>query len=135
MIFLQIEGAHLQCINIHYAKFEYKAMKTVGLTGFTNQTVPMHFGWKTCLKPRSYAQYTPRCKYTPGVQICTWGVFWSCKRCFMKMHPVQICTLVLICSTFVGGANSVEQISTRVQICTGVQIAHMNAVCYDICTI
>ena len=47
---------------------------------------------------------------------------------------VLICTRGLICSTFVGGANWVEQISTRVQICPYVQIAHMNATCYHICT-
>ena len=28
------------------AKFEYKEMKTVGVTDYTNQTPPMHFGWK-----------------------------------------------------------------------------------------
>ena len=63
------------------------------------------------------------------------GVFWSYKRCFMKMHRVQICIQVRICSTFVGGANSVEQASTRVYIFPQVQIAHMNATFYHICTI
>ena len=29
-------GAHLQCMNNHYAKFEYKGMKTVGVTDYTN---------------------------------------------------------------------------------------------------
>ena len=29
-------GAHLQCVNNHYAKFEYKVMNTVGVTGYTN---------------------------------------------------------------------------------------------------
>ena len=43
--------AHLQCVNNHYAKFEYKEMKTVGVTDYTNQTPPKHFRWKkTCLK-------------------------------------------------------------------------------------
>ena len=32
----KIEGAHLQCVNNHYAKFEYKGMKTVGVTDYTN---------------------------------------------------------------------------------------------------
>ena len=27
--FHKIEGAHLQCVNNHYAKFEYKGMNTV----------------------------------------------------------------------------------------------------------
>ena len=45
----KIEGAHLQCMNNHYAKFDYKRMKTVGVTDYTNQTSPTHFGWKNCL--------------------------------------------------------------------------------------
>ena len=32
----KIEGAHLQCVNNHYAKFEYKKMNTVGVTDYTN---------------------------------------------------------------------------------------------------
>ena len=47
----KIEGANLHCMNNHYAKFEYKGMKTVGVADYTNQTPPMHFGWKTCLSP------------------------------------------------------------------------------------
>ena len=42
----KVGGAHLQCVNNHYAKFEYKGMKTVGVTDYTNQTSPKHFGWK-----------------------------------------------------------------------------------------
>ena len=97
----------------------------VSLYPRTKPLIQLHIKYKTflLLKPCSYAQYTPRCKYTPGVYICTWGVFWSCKWCFMKMHRVLICTRVRICSTFVGGAKSVEQISTRVHICLKMQIA------------
>ena len=29
-------GAHLHCVNNHYAKFEYKVMITVGVTNYTN---------------------------------------------------------------------------------------------------
>ena len=29
-------GAHLQCVKKPYAKFEYKEMNTVGVTGYTN---------------------------------------------------------------------------------------------------
>ena len=29
-------GAHLQCVNNHHAKFEYKVMNTVGDTDDTN---------------------------------------------------------------------------------------------------
>ena len=45
------EGAHLQCVNNHYAKFEYKGMETGGVTYYTNQTLPKHFGWKKGLSP------------------------------------------------------------------------------------
>ena len=40
----KMEGAHIQCVNNHYAKFEYKGMITVGVTDYTNQTPPTHFG-------------------------------------------------------------------------------------------
>ena len=30
-------GAHFQCVNNHYAKFEYKGMKTVRVTDYTNK--------------------------------------------------------------------------------------------------
>ena len=34
------------------------------------------------LKPRSCAQFAPGCKFAPGVQICTRGVFLAgCKLC------------------------------------------------------
>ena len=42
----KIEGAHLHCGNNYYAKFENKAMKTVGVTDYTKQTPSKHFGWK-----------------------------------------------------------------------------------------
>ena len=42
----KIGGSHFQCVNNHFAKFEYKGMKTVGVTDFTNLTPPKHFGWK-----------------------------------------------------------------------------------------
>ena len=32
----QIEGAYLQCVNNHCAKFECKGMNTVGVTDYTN---------------------------------------------------------------------------------------------------
>ena len=31
-----MEGAHFQCVDNHYAKFEYKGMKTVEVTDYTN---------------------------------------------------------------------------------------------------
>ena len=34
----KIGGAHLQCVNNHYAKYEYKGMNTVGVTDYTNLT-------------------------------------------------------------------------------------------------
>ena len=42
----KIEGAHLQSVNKHNAKFEYKGMKTAGVTDYTNQTTPKHLGLK-----------------------------------------------------------------------------------------
>ena len=56
----------------------------------------------------------PGCKFAPGVY------FWSCERCCKNLHP---------------GANLLlpsrwcKFIWTRVQICTPVQIVHMNANC------
>ena len=47
----KIDGAHLQYVNSHYAKFEYKGTKTVGVTDYTNKKPPMHFGWKKILSP------------------------------------------------------------------------------------
>ena len=40
---------NLKCVNNHYAKFENKEMKPVGVTGYTNQT-PKHFWTEKCLK-------------------------------------------------------------------------------------
>ena len=34
----KIGGEHLQCVNNHYAKFEYKGLKTVRVIDYTNQT-------------------------------------------------------------------------------------------------
>ena len=42
----KIRGAHLQCVNHHYAKFDYKRIKTVGVTDNLNQRNPLHFRWK-----------------------------------------------------------------------------------------
>ena len=44
-----MEGAHLQCVNNHYAKFKYKEMKTVGVADYTNQTSSKHFWMEICL--------------------------------------------------------------------------------------
>ena len=38
-----MEGAHLQCVNNQYAKFEYKGMKSLGVTDYTNQRLPTLF--------------------------------------------------------------------------------------------
>ena len=38
---------NLKCVNNHYAKFEYKGMKTVGVTDYLNQTHP--FRKDTCV--------------------------------------------------------------------------------------
>ena len=46
----KIGGARLQCVNNHYAKFEYKATNAVGVTDYTNLGFPIHFGWKNMSK-------------------------------------------------------------------------------------
>ena len=38
----KIGGAYLQCVNNHNAKFEYKGMKTVGLTYYSHITLCKH---------------------------------------------------------------------------------------------
>ena len=45
----KIGGAHLQCVNNHYAKIENKEIKTVGVTDYTNQTSYKHFCTEKCL--------------------------------------------------------------------------------------
>ena len=45
----KIEGAHLQCVNNYYAKSEYKRMKTVGVTDYTNPTPTYSFRMEKCL--------------------------------------------------------------------------------------
>ena len=75
------------------------------------------------------ANIHPGCEFAPGVY------FGHVNGVLRKYTRVQISTRVRICSIFVGGAKTVEQISTRVHICPRVQIAHMNATCYHICTI
>ena len=42
----QIGGAHVQFMNNRSAKFEYKGIKTVEVTKYSNQTPSKHFGWK-----------------------------------------------------------------------------------------
>ena len=32
----KIGGAHLQCVNNHYAKFEYEGLNTVQVSDYTN---------------------------------------------------------------------------------------------------
>ena len=40
----QIGVANIRCVNNQYAKFEYKGMKSVGVTDSTKQTSSMHYG-------------------------------------------------------------------------------------------
>ena len=48
----QMRGAHLQCVNNHYAKFENKEMKTVGVTDYTNRAPSKHFTGEKKLSSR-----------------------------------------------------------------------------------
>ena len=43
----KIEGEHVQCVNNHYAKSDYKGMITIRVTDYTDLTVSTHFGWKS----------------------------------------------------------------------------------------
>ena len=52
-------------MNNHYAKIEYKGIKTVGVTDYTNQTPPTHFGWKKMSK------FNTRKKSENIYQMCT----------------------------------------------------------------
>ena len=42
----KIGGAQFQCMNNHYAKFEYRGRKTVGVPDYTNQTPPHPFAFR-----------------------------------------------------------------------------------------
>ena len=50
----KIGGAHRQCVKYHYAKFEYKELKTVGITDNTNQTPSKHFWMEKFNTPQNY---------------------------------------------------------------------------------
>ena len=39
----KIGGAHLQCVNNHYAKFEYKGLNTVGVSTLHELGTPLAF--------------------------------------------------------------------------------------------
>ena len=68
----EIGGAHLQCMNNHYTKFEYKGMKTVGVTYYTNQTPLLHFGWKKCLSSThlKMREYLSNVHKIEGAHLC-----------------------------------------------------------------
>ena len=55
-------------------QFEYKGMKTVGVTDCTNQTPPKHFGWKKCLSstPVKMWKYFFKCAQN---RRCTSSIF------------------------------------------------------------
>ena len=82
----KMKGGHLQCVNIHYAKFEYKEMKTVEVTDNTNQTPSKHFGWKNV-----YVQHPSKMrKYSSGLFFTILGQWpiplglgilaWKCQK-------------------------------------------------------
>ena len=67
----KIEGAHLQCVNNYYAKFEYKGMKTIRVTDYTNLTSPSHFEWTKCLSstPLKMRKYLSNVHKIAGVHL------------------------------------------------------------------
>ena len=46
----KIKSADVQSMNNRYAKFEYKGMKTISVTDYTNLTPPTHFRLKKLIK-------------------------------------------------------------------------------------
>ena len=97
---MQVKGTRLWCMLVEYVEDNYYAM----------------FYDPSYHKPRSCAQFAI---CTP-VQICTRVYFWPCERCLKKLHPGANLLLLSQWCKF---------ICTRVQICSQVQIVHMNAKC------
>ena len=58
-----MRGAHVQCMNNHYAKLKYYGMKSVGVTDYINQTPSKHFKEKN-----SKVKY-PKMKKTRNVTV------------------------------------------------------------------
>ena len=70
-------------MNNYYAKFEYKGMKTVRVTDYTNLTPPMHFEGKKCLSS------------TP---VKNEKIFIKCaqnRRCTSSMCEQSLCTVLI----------------------------------------
>ena len=71
----RIGGAYLQCMNNHYTKFQYKGMKIVGVTDYTNLTHPTHFGHKTdtpyAFWMEKMSKFNTRTKCENIYQMCT----------------------------------------------------------------
>ena len=57
----QNRGAYVQCMNNHYAQFEYQGMETVGVTDYTNQTPPKHFEQKKIKTPKNEKNIFVKC--------------------------------------------------------------------------
>ena len=74
-----MEGAHVQCVNNHYAKFEYKEMKTVGYTDYTNQDTPLAFGIDKMSKFNSPKKLFIKCSQS--------------SRCTCSMYEQSLCSL------------------------------------------
>ena len=81
----KIEGAHLQCMNNHYVKFEYKGMKTAGVTDYTNQTPLRISDGKTS----NMSNFNTRKQWENIYQMCTK------KRCTSSMCEQPICKIWL----------------------------------------
>ena len=68
----KIDGAHLKCVNNHYAKYEYKETKTVEVTDYTNQTPSKHFWMEKCLssKPLKIEKIFMKCAQNRRCTSC-----------------------------------------------------------------
>ena len=78
----KIRGAHLQCVNNHYAKFEYKRNENYLSYRLHKPDTPMHFGRKKYLSstPVKNKKIFIKCaqnrRCTSSIYEQSWGKVW-----------------------------------------------------------
>ena len=68
----KIRGAHLQCVNNHFAKFEYKGMKTIGSYRLHKPDTPYAFGMEKISKvntPKKLRKYLSNVHKIEGAHL------------------------------------------------------------------
>ena len=82
-----IGGAHLQCVNNHYAKFEYSGMKTVGVTDYIK-----HFGWQECLSSTlsKMRKYLSNLHKIEGAHLQCVNNYYAAKFEYKGMKAVRV---------------------------------------------